>query len=115
LPRVRTVVIKRHALAGQQEGAIELGVEQRSGTKLLSLGGRRRVARVAALLERDDARDHCHNEQRGDVRPERPAAAAANARSRIGFSAKERPLGSRLRSASWSADQSRVAASRAPR
>ena len=86
-------VVERHALAGQQERAVELVVEQRAGAESLRLGRGRLVARVAALLERDGARDHA---QARAARRRRPGPARSRRCERslaVRLSVEERALG----------------------
>ena len=114
LPRVCAVSAQRDALAREQQREVEVVRGQRLGAEALRVGGGRLVARLVALVERDDAGDH----------GERPAATPTPARpgrrrrwarrsARRPASRKARSVGSS--SASCSAAQSSAAASRAPR
>ena len=85
-------VVERHALAGQQQRAIELVVEQRAGAESLGLGRGRLVARVPALLERDGARDHREHQQRADAGEDR-SQPPLRALARGPALSEERPLG----------------------
>ena len=60
-------VVERHALAGEQERAIELLVEQRARSESLGLGRGRLRAGVSSLLKCDRARDDREDEQRADT------------------------------------------------
>ena len=75
LPRVRARVVERDALAGEQQRAVELVVEQRAGAEPLRLRRGRLAAGVPALIERHRAGDHGHDEQRADAGEDRAQAA----------------------------------------
>ena len=107
-------VVERDALAGEQQRPIQVVVGQRLRAEPLGVRGHRLVVRVAALVERDRARD----------RPPRPAArrrppgpsAGGGGRARSRPRSASRKVRSRaVSSGSWSAAQSRAAARRAPR
>ena len=60
-------VVQRHALPGQQQRAVQLGLDQGAGAEPLGVSRGRLFARVAALVERDEAGDQREHEQRGDA------------------------------------------------
>ena len=64
-------VVERHGLAREEQGAIELLVEQRAGAESLGLGSGRLGPRLPALLECDHSRDHRKDQERGDAGQDR--------------------------------------------
>ncbi len=76
-------VVERDALAGEQQRAVQIVLGQRLRAEPLRVRGHGLAARVAALVQRDRARDHRHDEERGDARQDHPqAAVGALARGR---------------------------------
>ena len=67
--------VERDALAGQQQRAVELVVEQGARAEPLRVGGRRLVARAPTLLERDEPGDGRQREQAEHADQRGPQAA----------------------------------------
>ena len=93
-------VVERDALAGEQERAVELVVEQRAGTESLGLGRRRLGARVAALLERD-RRPRPPQATSSAATPARTARSRRCERSLAARLSARNSRSAALRSASW--------------
>ena len=68
-------VVQRHALAREQQGAVEVVLRERLRPESLRRGHGRLGARIAALVERDQTGDHRDDEQRGHPRQHQAQAA----------------------------------------
>ena len=72
-------VVERRARAGEQQPVVDAVVGQRLGAEALGVGDDRRVARGAALGERDGAGHDRGGQQHGDAGHRRPQAAVGAA------------------------------------
>ncbi len=85
-------VVQRHALTGEQQGAVEVVLRERLRPEPLRRGRGRFGARIAALVERDQTGDHRDDQQRGHAR-EHQAPPALLAPARAPAVVQERALG----------------------
>ena len=60
-------VVERDALAGEQQRAVPVVLQQRLGAEPLGLGGDRLLARLAALVQGDETGDDGDDQQRADA------------------------------------------------
>ena len=76
-PRVCGAVVDRDRLTGEEEREVEVLLDERLGAEALGELGRLRVARLAALDEREDAAHDSRRKQDGDAREQVRAAAGS--------------------------------------